>query len=142
MLEEAYEVIAAMDSNDFNAMQEEFGDLLLQIMLNSQIATEEGEFGINDVIKGIHDKIVRRHPHVFGDFKVDGVDGVLANWEKIKEDERADNRDAGGLLDGCHCPCRASARQEVPETAARGALTGRDPGVRTRSGKWIGQEIR
>jgi len=120
MLEEAYEVIAAMDSNDFSAMREEFGDLLLQIMLNSQIATEEGEFGINDVIKGIHDKIVRRHPHVFGDFKVDGVDGVLANWEKIKDDERADNQDAGGLLEGVPLSLPAlSQAQEYQDRAAR-----------------------
>jgi len=120
MLEEAYEAIAAMDSNDFNAMREEFGDLLLQIMLNSQIATEEGEFGINDVIKGIHDKIVRRHPHVFGDFKVDGVDGVLANWEKIKEDERADSQDVGGLLEGVPLSLPAlSQAQEYQDRAAR-----------------------
>ena len=120
MLEEAYEAIAAMDSNDFSAMREEFGDLLLQIMLNSQIAAEEGEFGINDVIKGIHDKIVRRHPHVFGDVKVDGVDGVLANWEKIKEDERTVNQIAGGLLDGVPLSLPAlSQAQEYQDRAAR-----------------------
>ncbi len=88
MLEESYEAIGAIDSGDFAAMREEFGDLLLQIMLNSQIASEEGEFTLNDVVKGIYDKIIRRHPHVFGDAKVNGVDGVLANWEKLKEKER------------------------------------------------------
>ncbi|HEY9152391.1 MAG TPA: MazG family protein, partial [Anaerolineales bacterium] len=85
LLEESYEAIAAIDSGDFDSMREEFGDLLLQIMLHSQIASEEGEFTANDVVKGIYDKIIRRHPHVFGDVKVAGVDGVLSNWEKLKE---------------------------------------------------------
>jgi tetrapyrrole methylase family protein/MazG family protein len=79
LLEESYEAIAAIDSGDFAAMREEFGDLLLQILLNSQIASEEGEFTVNDVVKGVYDKIIRRHPHVFGEVKVNGVDGVLAN---------------------------------------------------------------
>ena len=95
LLEESYEAIAAIDSGDFAAMREEFGDLLLQIMLNSQIASEEGEFTVNDVLKGIYDKIIRRHPHVFGEVKVSGVDGVLANWEKLKEGERKEGRQAG-----------------------------------------------
>ena len=69
-------------------MSEEFGDLLLQIVLNSQIAHEYDEFSMTKVIKNIYDKIVRRHPHVFGDVKVDDVNGVLQNWEKLKEDER------------------------------------------------------
>ena len=88
LLEESYEAIAALDSGDFDSMREEFGDLLLQIMLHSQIASEEGEFTANDVVKGIYDKIIRRHPHVFGDAKVSGVDGVLTNWEKLKDKER------------------------------------------------------
>jgi tetrapyrrole methylase family protein/MazG family protein len=120
ILEESYEVIAAMDSNDFDAMREEFGDLLLQIMLNSQIASEEGEFGINDVIKDIHDKIVRRHPHVFGDVRVDDVGGVLANWERIKEDERGRTQDGGGLLEGVPLSLPSlSQAQEYQDRAAR-----------------------
>jgi uncharacterized protein YabN with tetrapyrrole methylase and pyrophosphatase domain len=66
-------------------MREEFGDLLLQVVLQSQIANEEGQFNVNQVIQGIHSKIVRRHPHVFGDLELDDVQGVLANWEKLKE---------------------------------------------------------
>ena len=69
-----------MDAGDSAGMREEFGDLLLQIMLNAQIANEAGEFSANDVVRGIYDKIVRRHPHVFGDVKVVGVEGVLSNW--------------------------------------------------------------
>jgi tetrapyrrole methylase family protein/MazG family protein len=92
LLEESYEAISAIDSGDFADMREEFGDLLLQVVLQSQIANEEGQFNINQVIHGIHSKIVRRHPHVFGDVELDGVQGVLANWEKLKEKERGEKR--------------------------------------------------
>src|SRR5687767_12953941 len=79
LLEEAYEAIAAIDSSDLKAMREEFGDLLLQVVLQSQIANEEKRFNIHQAIHGIYTKLVRRHPHVFGDLKLDGVQGVLAN---------------------------------------------------------------
>jgi len=100
LLEESYEAITAIDSGDFADMREEFGDLLLQVVLHSQIANEERQFNVNQVIHGIHSKIVRRHPHVFGDLKVEGVDGVLVNWEKLKEKERGKKKDGKGLLDG------------------------------------------
>jgi tetrapyrrole methylase family protein/MazG family protein len=121
MLEESYEALEAIDSGDFAAMREEFGDLLLQIMLNSQIANEEGEFTLNDVVKGIYEKIIRRHPHVFGDVKVDGVDGVLANWEKLKEKEReGETKRDKGLLDGVPAALPAlSQAQEYQDRAAR-----------------------
>lgn len=120
LLEEAYEAISAIDSGDFAAMREEFGDLLLQIVLQSQIANEEGQFNINQVIHDIHAKIVRRHPHVFGDLKLDGVDGVLANWEKLKEKERGKKNDGKGLLDGVPLALPAlSQAQEYQERAAR-----------------------
>src|SRR6185503_20668872 len=98
--EESYEAISAIDSGDFTDMREEFGDLLLQVVLQSQIANEERQFNVNRVIQGIHSKIVRRHPHVFGDLELDGVQGVLANWEKLKEQERAGKMNGKGLLDG------------------------------------------
>ncbi len=89
-------------------------------MLNAQIAREEGEFGANDVIKGIHDKLVRRHPHVFGDVIVEDADGVLANWERIKEDERAEAAEGGGLLEGVPASLPAlSQAQEYQDRAAR-----------------------
>lgn len=100
LLEESYEAISAIDSGDFADMREEFGDLLLQVVLQSQIANEEGQFNVNQVIQGIHSKIVRRHPHVFGDLELDGVQGVLANWEKLKEKERGEKKEEKGLLDG------------------------------------------
>ena len=124
LLEESYEAIAAMDSGDFAAMCEEFGDLLLQIMLNSQIASEEGEFTANDVVKGIYDKIVRRHPHVFGDVKVDGVSGVLQNWEKLKEKERGKKKEGKGILD-C-VPLALPALNQAQEYQDRAARVGFD----------------
>lgn len=120
LLEESYEAISAIDSGDFAHMREEFGDLLLQVVLQSQIANEEGQFNINQVIHGIHSKIVRRHPHVFGDLELDGVDGVLANWEKLKEKERSEKKEVKGLLDGVPMALPAlSQAQEYQDRAGR-----------------------
>lgn len=121
LLEESYEAISAIDSGDFTDMREEFGDLLLQVVLQSQIANEEGQFNMNQVVQGIHSKIVRRHPHVFGDLKLDGVDGVLANWEKLKETERENSgQKEKGLLDGVPIALPAlSQAQEYQDRAAR-----------------------
>ncbi len=121
LLEESYEAISAIDSGDFSSMREEFGDLLLQVVLQSQIANDENQFNVNQVIQAIHSKIVRRHPHVFGDLKLDGVDGVLANWEKLKEKERKDNgQQEKGLLDGVPLALPAlSQAQEFQDRAAR-----------------------
>jgi len=121
LLEEAYEAISAIDSGDFEDMREEFGDLLLQVILQSQIANEEGQFNINQVVHGIHSKIVRRHPHVFGELKLDDVDDVLANWEKLKETERKSNgQEDKGLLDGVPISLPAlSQAQEYQDRAAR-----------------------
>ena len=120
LLEESYETITAIDSGDFNSMREEFGDLLLQVVLQSQIANDERQFNVNQVIQGIHSKIVRRHPHVFGDVKLDGVDGVLANWEKLKEQERGKKKEDKGILDGVPLTLPAlSQAQEYQDRAAR-----------------------
>lgn len=128
LLEESFEAISAIDSGDFADMREEFGDLLLQIVLQSQIANEDGQFNVNQVIQGIHSKIVRRHPHVFGDLKLESVDGVLANWEKLKEQERRElalsdvegKKDGKGLLDGVPVALPAiSQAQEYQDRAAR-----------------------
>lgn len=121
LLEESYEAISAIDSGDFASMREEFGDLLLQVVLQAQIANDEQQFNVNQVVQGIYSKIVRRHPHVFGDVKLDGVDGVLANWEKLKEKERKDNgQHEKGLLDGVPLALPAlSQAQEYQDRAAR-----------------------
>lgn len=88
MLEEAYEAVDAIDDNDSKHLKEELGDVLLQVILHSQIASDEKEFNIEDVAKGIADKLVRRHPHVFSDVKVDGTDEIIHNWEEIKQKEK------------------------------------------------------
>jgi tetrapyrrole methylase family protein/MazG family protein len=124
LLEESYEAITAIDSGDFADMREEFGDLLLQIYLQSQIANEEGQFNVNQVVHGIHSKIVRRHPHVFGDVQLDDVDGVLANWEKLKEKERKDKKQEKGLLDGV--PVALPALEQAQEYQDRAARVGFD----------------
>ena len=121
LLEESYEAISAIDSGNFTDMREEFGDLLLQVVLQSQIANEEEQFNVNQVIQGIHSKIVRRHPHVFGELELDGVDGVLVNWEKLKEAERKNNgQHEKGLLDGVPISLPALGQaQEYQDRAAR-----------------------
>jgi tetrapyrrole methylase family protein/MazG family protein len=121
LLEEAYEVLTALDAEDPAKMAEEFGDLLLQIVLNAQIASEEGEFNMAEMLKGIYDKIIRRHPHVFGDLKIEGVQGILQNWEKLKASERETNSETGkGLLDGVPLALPALIQaQEYQDRAAR-----------------------
>ncbi|HVM70739.1 MAG TPA: nucleoside triphosphate pyrophosphohydrolase [Anaerolineales bacterium] len=121
LLEEAYEALAALDSDDPQKMAEEFGDLLLQIVLNAQISSEEGDFGMADVFKGIYDKLIRRHPHVFGETRVDGVGSVLKNWEKLKAEERAVSKEPEkGLLDGVPLALPALLQaQDYQDRAAR-----------------------
>lgn len=91
LLEETYEVLEALDAGDAVALAEELGDLLLQIVLHTQIATERREFRMADVIGHINRKLWRRHPHVFGNIRVDGVDEVITNWEAIKKAEKRNN---------------------------------------------------
>jgi tetrapyrrole methylase family protein/MazG family protein len=101
LLEETYEVLAALDADDPADMREEFGDLLLQVVLHAQIAAEYGEFNMAEVLETIYTKIVRRHPHVFGDLELKDAQGVLRNWERLKADERqANGKSEASLLDG------------------------------------------
>jgi tetrapyrrole methylase family protein/MazG family protein len=111
LIEEAYEVLEALESGDDGKFAEEMGDLLLQIMFHSQIAKEEGRFDVSDVIREVHDKMVRRHPHVFGEKRAKDSAEVLKKWEQIKKEERAaaekkkgngskQEAKAGSLLDG------------------------------------------
>jgi MazG family protein len=92
LLEETYEVLDAMDSADPRKFSGELGDLLLQVVFHSNIATETGSFTVSDVIESVHEKMIRRHPHVFGDVQVGGSAEVLKNWEQIKAKERAAER--------------------------------------------------
>jgi len=88
LIEEVYEVLEALESGDDAKFAEEMGDLLLQIVFHSQIATEEGRFTVSEVIREIHDKMIRRHPHVFGELRAKNSEEVLRNWEQIKAHER------------------------------------------------------
>jgi tetrapyrrole methylase family protein/MazG family protein len=98
LIEEAYEVLDALESGDDLKFAEEMGDLLLQIVFHSQIATEEGRFTVADVIREVHEKMVRRHPHVFGTKRAKDAAEVLKNWEQIKAKERA-KQGAGESVD-------------------------------------------
>lgn len=97
MLEEAYEAVDAIDNNDMKHLQEELGDVLLQVVLHSQIAKEEDNFDIESVAGILKDKLIRRHPHVFSNIKVNGTDEILENWEKIKLKEKPHRK---SVMDG------------------------------------------
>lgn len=96
LIEEAYEVIEAAEAGDWNELRDELGDLLFQIVFYGQIAAEDGHFNVHDSITRVHEKMTRRHPHVFGEETVDSTADVLANWEAIKAAERAAERKASG----------------------------------------------
>ncbi|MCZ0755789.1 nucleoside triphosphate pyrophosphohydrolase [Anoxybacillus sp. J5B_2022] len=97
LLEETYELFEAIDAQDDDGMIEELGDVLLQVMLHAQIGEDEGIFSIQDVIKAVTEKMIRRHPHVFGDVAVQNADEVVQNWQRLKEAEKKDRSDS--LLD-------------------------------------------
>lgn len=88
MIEEAYEAVDAIDDNDMAHLREELGDVLLQVLLHSQIASENGDFTIEDVAKELKDKLIHRHPHVFGEAKITTADGVKDAWDKLKAEEK------------------------------------------------------
>lgn len=88
VIEEAYEVVDAIDTDDRSALAEEVGDLLLEAVFVAEITREEGSFDIYDSITSIYEKLVRRHPHVFGDVEANDAEEVLVNWEKLKNEER------------------------------------------------------
>lgn len=88
LLEETHEVLEAIDADDPVRLQDELGDLLLQVVFHAEISREGGGFDADDIAQGITEKLIRRHPHVFGDVVADTADVVLTNWEKIKEDEK------------------------------------------------------
>lgn len=118
LLEEAYEVLDALDAEDPAAMQEEFGDLLVQIVLHTQIATEDGEFRMADIIHGIVTKLIARHPHVFGDLELEDAQAVISNWEHLKAEERKANGGEKGLLDGVAGALPALTQAEAYQTRA------------------------
>lgn len=120
-IEETYEVIEAIDSGDPSKLQDELGDLLLQVLLHAQIASEAREFDIAAVCRTIREKLHRRHPHVFGDVEVANVDEVLHNWEQIKRAEPGyENRES--VLDGI--PASMPALMRAAKISKKAAKTG------------------
>ena len=97
MLEEAYEAVDAIDDGDVANLREELGDVLLQVVLHSQIAKDNNEFDIEDVAKELSDKLIHRHPHVFGNAHVDSANDVVVNWDKLKQEEKTYRK---SILDG------------------------------------------
>ena len=125
-VEEVYELIDAIEAGDDHEMVEELGDLLLQVVFHCQLATERGAFNFEDVARHITDKLIRRHPHVFGKLKVKDVDEVWANWEKIKHAEKHGTRHARpSALDGIpkHLPSLLRA-EKLMKKARRAKLVG------------------
>ena len=94
MIEEAYEAVDAIDDNDMKHLREELGDVLLQVLLHSQIASENGDFNLDDVAKELKDKLIHRHPHVFGEAKIESSAGVVDAWEKLKAEEKSHRKSA------------------------------------------------
>jgi len=125
-VEEVYELIDAIESGDDHEMAEELGDLLLQVVFHCQLARERGAFDFEVVARRITDKLLRRHPHVFGDVKVKNVEEVWANWEKIKKAEKRGTRHArASALDGIprHLPALMRA-EKLLKKARRAKLLG------------------
>lgn len=119
LIEETYETVEAIDSGDPSKLKEELGDLLLNVMLQAQIAVENKDFSIYDVIQTLTEKLIRRHPHVFGNVEVDNADDVVKNWEAIKSQE-AGYEDRKSVLDGIPNALPALLRaQKIQKRVAR-----------------------
>jgi len=107
LLEETYETLEAIDRGDLESLRDELGDLVLQVVFHSKIASEEGAFTISDVLDDLRSKLIRRHPHVFGDIEVEDAEQVHRNWERIKRSEAEGSK---GVLSGIPRELPALAR--------------------------------
>jgi len=125
VLEEACEVIDAIDGKDRHQLREELGDLVLQVVFQAELGRREGAFAIDDVIAAIVDKLVHRHPHVFGDVKAENAKEVLVNWEKIKADEKKGRPILGGVPRSLPALTRA---QRIGEKVSRVGFDWEDKG--------------
>jgi uncharacterized protein YabN with tetrapyrrole methylase and pyrophosphatase domain len=128
-VEEVYELLDAIESRDDHELEEELGDLLLQVVFHCQLAQERGAFNFDKVARRITEKLVRRHPHVFGTTKVKNVDEVWANWEKIKRAEKHGTKHArASALDGIpkHLPALLRAEKLVKKARKAKILTETD----------------
>ena len=120
LIEETYEAVEQIDANSLPGLREELGDILLQVMLHSEIASEEGAFTVNDVIEGLVNKLIRRHPHVFGDAEARTAEEVAARWEVLKSEERQ----GASLMEGV--PANLPALTYAQRAQGRAANVGFD----------------
>lgn len=123
-LEETYEVFDAIERRDWPELRDELGDLLLQVLFYAQMAEEAGHFGIADVVEGLNAKLIRRHPHVFGDVDAQDSGTVLRNWEQIKQQEKQGKVAKAGLLD--EVPRTMPAVMEAQKLGSKAAKVGFD----------------
>ena len=142
-VEEVYELMDAIDAGDDHEMAEELGDLLLQVVFHCQLAEERGAFDFETATRRIVDKLIRRHPHVFGTTKVKNVDEVWANWEQIKKAEKQGTRhERPSALDGIprHLPGLLRAEKLVKKARKAGLIVAK-PTPQPRSKTAVGQEL-
>jgi tetrapyrrole methylase family protein / MazG family protein len=117
LLEEAHELLEAIDRNDDDAIRDELGDLLLQVVFHAEIAADEGRWDVDDVARRLVEKLVHRHPHVFGDVEVSGAEEVLTNWEQLKAEEAGGRK---GVEEGIPVTLPALARAAKVQRRAAG----------------------
>jgi uncharacterized protein YabN with tetrapyrrole methylase and pyrophosphatase domain len=142
-IEEVYELIDAIEARDDHEMAEELGDLLLQVVFHSQLAMERGAFDFEQVTRHLVEKLIRRHPHVFGATKVKNVDEVWANWEKIKRAEKTGtHRERASALDGVpkHLPALLRAEKLVKKARKAHLLDEKKP-VRTAAKNVLARQL-
>jgi tetrapyrrole methylase family protein/MazG family protein len=120
LLEETHETLEAIDADDRDRLREELGDVLLQVVFHAQIAADDGAWDVDDVAEGIVRKLIRRHPHVFGDVEVSGADEVLVNWERIKADEKGAGAERKGIEDDIPSTLPSLARAAKVQRRAAG----------------------
>src|SRR5215510_10410518 len=129
LVEEVYEVLEAIDDNDFDGLSEELGDLLLHVIFHAHLGMESGKFDIDNVLDKISDKLIRRHPHVFGNESASTAEEVIKNWEAIKAQEKAEKLksrtpEQRSLLEGI--PSKLPAIHEAHQISSRAARVGFD----------------
>jgi XTP/dITP diphosphohydrolase len=141
-VEEVYELIDAIEAGDDHELLEELGDLLLQVVFHCQLARERGVFDFEQVARNITEKLLRRHPHVFGDVKVKNVDEVWANWEQIKRAEKAGtHRERVSALDGIprHLPALLRTEKLVKKARKQGLMA--KPSVSKLSKRAVAEQL-
>jgi tetrapyrrole methylase family protein/MazG family protein len=143
VIEETYEVVEALEENDMSKLAEELGDLLLQVYLHAEVARQAQEFAIGDVFEHINAKLIRRHPHVFGNVEVSGAEQVVQNWEEIKRQERikaGKDVEKESVLDGV--PLAAPALMTAQEYQKRASKTGFEYSTMERVYSKLEEELR